>query len=77
MGKHAYMIVSNGNLKVLERCVQLIDDYRNDIYILFDKKSNITITERETIISAVKMSGILILDDRIVNWGGTPKLMRF
>lgn len=37
--KHAYLIATNGNYEVLKTCLRMIDDERNDIYILFDKKN--------------------------------------
>ncbi len=39
MGKHAYLIATNSNLSVVRTCLRMIDDKRNDIYLLFDKKS--------------------------------------
>lgn len=39
MGKHAYLIAANSNLSVVRTCLRMIDDKRNDIYLLFDKKS--------------------------------------
>lgn len=45
MGKHAsYLIVSNANFNVLKLCIKLIDDIRNDIFILFDKKAKVSNT---------------------------------
>lgn len=37
--RHAYLIVAYKNPKQLEVLVRLLDDSRNDIYIMIDKKS--------------------------------------
>ncbi len=39
MRKHAYIIVVNSNFKVVKTCLRLLDDLRNDIYLLVDKKT--------------------------------------
>lgn len=39
MRKHAYLFTVHGNLQVLKVMIALIDDLRNDIFILIDKKS--------------------------------------
>lgn len=39
MGKHAYMIIVNSNLNVFGRFLRLIDDIRNDVFILVDSES--------------------------------------
>lgn len=38
MDKHAYLIITHGNFKILEKLLTLLDDSRNDIYIHLDKK---------------------------------------
>lgn len=38
MCKHAYLIVVNSILSVVRTALRLIDDIRNDIYLLIDKK---------------------------------------
>ena len=66
--KHAYLIVSNGNLKVLYSCLQLIDDLRNDIYVIFDKKAKIKI-ENIKEKAQIKSSDLFLLPCVTVNWG--------
>ncbi|WP_217271814.1 beta-1,6-N-acetylglucosaminyltransferase, partial [Lactobacillus helveticus] len=39
MGKHAYLIIANRNPNQLNLLLKTIDDSRNDIYLLIDKKS--------------------------------------
>ena len=39
MGKHAYLIIANRNPNQLNTLISTLDDSRNDIYLLIDKKS--------------------------------------
>lgn len=39
MGKHAYLIIANRNPNQLNLLLNTLDDSRNDIYLLIDKKS--------------------------------------
>lgn len=39
MGKHAYLIIANRNPNQLATLIATLDDSRNDIFILLDKKS--------------------------------------
>lgn len=70
MNKHAYMIVANANLKVLEICLQLLDDARNDIYVLFDRKSKIQSEYKEKLGGFLHYSKIVFCNDFVINWGG-------
>lgn len=38
--KHAYLIIANRNPSQLQMLIDMIEDYRNDIYILVDSKSH-------------------------------------
>lgn len=38
MKKHAYLIIAHNNWKILERLLILLDDNRNDIYLLAELK---------------------------------------
>lgn len=69
MGKHAYLIASNNNFSVLEACIDLLDDKRNDLYLLFDKKSNVSTTYKNSIIRRVNCSKVTALNDIVINWG--------
>ena len=70
MAKHAYLIVANSNLLVLRTCLRMIDDARNDIYLLLDKKAGI----REDIIESLKgeviLSKMVVSNSLSINWGG-------
>lgn len=38
MEKHAYLIMAHGNFRILRCLLELIDDFRNDIFIHIDAK---------------------------------------
>jgi hypothetical protein len=76
MKKHAYIIVSNNNFRVLEAALHLIDDTRNDIYLLFDKKSKVSKHQKSNLCSICNQSQVHVCKDKIVNWGGIHRLMR-
>ena len=69
MGKHAYLIVANSNLSVVRTALRLIDDIRNDIYLLIDKKSRITEDVVKSSSSDVKISNLYVITCFIVNCG--------
>lgn len=70
MCKHAYLIVVNSILSVVRTALRLIDDIRNDIYLLIDKKSRFTEDTLKLISSDVRMSNLFITNCFTVNWGG-------
>lgn len=74
MGKHAYLIASNNNFSVLEACIDLLDDKRNDLYLLFDKKSNVSTTYKDSLIQRANHSKVTVLNDVVINWGDGHKL---
>lgn len=43
--KHAYLVIAHNNINQIKKLIKLLDDKRNDIYILFDKKTKIKNTE--------------------------------
>ncbi len=74
MGKHAYLIASNNNFSVLEACIDLVDDERNDLYLLFDQKSNVSVAYKDSFKRRAKHSNVTILNDTVINWGGGRRL---
>lgn len=74
MSKHAYLIVANSNLSVVRTALRLIDDIRNDIYLLIDKKSRFTEDTLKLISSDVRMSNLFITNCFTVNWGGYSQI---
>lgn len=72
--KHAYLILSDSVNLVLNACLRLIDDKRNDIYILFDKKSHISDDKKKFLISTLTYSKLEFLPEITVNWGGRSQI---
>jgi hypothetical protein len=69
MHKHAYMIVANANFNVVETCLHMIDDPRNDIYLLLDSKSRVSQKQKDRFSKCASQSSLTICE-QIVNWGG-------
>lgn len=69
MKRHAYCIIAHNDAYCLEKLISLIDDERNDIILIFDKKSDLS----RSFIPKTKRSGILhpnnsqLID---IQWGG-------
>lgn len=42
MSRHAYCIIAHKDLYTLNKLLELLDDERNDIFLFFDKKWNIS-----------------------------------
>lgn len=62
--RHAYLILAHTDFMVLKELVGVLDDYRNDIYIHFDRKVI------DPPILEAKYSKLLMLEDRVdVRWG--------
>ena len=70
-GRHAYCIIAHNRPDLLNNLVEMIDDYRNDIFVHIDKKSNIS--EFATINTS--KSRLIFLKDRVnVNWGSFSQI---
>lgn len=64
--KHAYLIIAHNNLRILNILLELIDDPRNDIYLLIDKKSKL----KNTDLYICKQSNLFRLKPIInIRWG--------
>ena len=72
--RHAYLIAANANFRVLEIALSLIDDARNDIYILLDKKSRVSPSARERLRERCRCSAVTFCDDIVINWGGYSQI---
>lgn len=70
MSKHAYMIIVNSNLNVFGRCLRLIDDIRNDVFILVDSKSLKVSDVRRVVDSNLNFVSKCLVCEQIVNWEG-------
>ena len=55
ISRHAYCIIVHTDLYCLQKLVECIDDYRNDIFIHIDKKSNMDLSDIKTRYSAIKI----------------------
>ena len=73
MAKHAYLIVANANFKVVEACIRLIDDPRNDIYLLLDAKARVS-GEQKKALTAVLAHSPLFFYEEVVNWAGYSQI---
>lgn len=66
---HAYLIIAHNEFEVLQKLIEALDDYRNDIYVHFDKKVK-SLPHLE-----VKYSNLFICKKRInVHWGDISQL---
>jgi hypothetical protein len=64
--KHAYCIIAHNEPEVFSALLRLIDDVRNDVFVMIDKKSDIAIFNS----NVLKFSNIFFLDTRVdVRWG--------
>lgn len=73
MSKHAYLIVANGNFTVVETCLRMIDDERNDVYLLLDKKTKLS-KEQEARLCDCLTHARYHLSRMVVNWGGWSQI---
>lgn len=71
-GRHAYCIIAHDRPQALARLVDLIDDPRNDIFIMIDARTPITPFLR--LVSAVS-SRLEFLENRVgIRWGGFSQI---
>ncbi len=73
MLKHAYLIIANGNFSVVKTCIKMIDDARNDIYLLLDSKADVSKETQQQLINCVNKSNIEICF-QVVNWAGYSQI---
>lgn len=66
MEKHAYLFMVHGNWSVFKKCLLLIDDIRNDIFIHVDLKAK-DFKESE-IVSLIKKSKVYFINRVSVKW---------
>ena len=68
MNRHAYMIIAHHQFQLLQMLCQLLDDERNDIYIMIDKK--VKNFDESIIIKSVQHSKVFFTDRIKIQWGG-------
>ena len=73
MLKHAYLIVANGNFNVVKTCLKMIDDARNDIYLILDSKAKVSKEIKDQLTQCVDKSQIEICE-QVVNWAGYSQI---
>ena len=67
MSKHAYLLLNHGNHQVVEACIRMIDDPRNDIFVLTDPEEIAYYHGIKT-----RFSKLAILQNaKPIVWGGT------
>ncbi|ATO45698.1 hypothetical protein C5L30_001298 [Companilactobacillus farciminis] len=69
MSKHAYLLIAHNKFEQLSLLISLLDDYRNDIFILIDKKSKLTDEIKSSLFKSAKNSYIQIYHDKDISWG--------
>ena len=68
MKQHAYLIMAHKNVHQLRSLITLLDDERNDLYFLIDKKAKNL--RDDDLRNGCKKSGIFFLERQMINWGG-------
>ena len=70
--RHAYLVMAHGNFSVLEKCLSLLDDPRNDIYLHIDRKTKEVPFDR--LKQSVCQARLTIVSRIPVNWGGYSQI---
>lgn len=66
--KHAYCIIAHSEPEILNILIKMIDDVRNDIYLLIDKKTDICIYSN----IKTNYSALIYVPRVDIRWGGEP-----
>lgn len=69
MRKHAYLIMAHNNFEQLKFLLGLLDDERNDIFLMIDKKATISPSELKALESACSVSKVRLVERIDVRWG--------
>ena len=69
MEKHAYLIIAYNKFQQLSLLLKLLDDDRNDIYVLIDKKSPLTSETRILLRDSIQKSNLYLYNDISIEWG--------
>lgn len=72
MLKHAYLIMAHSQMELLYKLLELIDDYRNDIFLHVDKKCKEF--NSKDCFQKIKKSKLFIVDRLNVEWGGDSQI---
>lgn len=69
--KHAYLIIAHNEPRLLKILINLLDDERNDIYILIDRKANLLLFSD----ISVSKSSLIIVDRVDIRWGDISQVV--
>lgn len=72
MKKHAYLIIAHTNFLQLRKLLEALDDERNDIFVLIDKKS---VFNKSTFDNVCKKSSLQFVKRISINWGGFSQII--
>lgn len=72
--KHAYLIIAHNQFDQLAFLISLLDDPRNDIYVLIDRKSEISKQEKSMLKDICKHSGFRFTKRVDIRWGGYSQI---
>jgi len=70
MLRHAYLIIAHTNPAQLKKLIHLLDDERNDVYVLIDKKSKFECNFTDS----CKESKLYVLPQIAISWGGVSQI---
>lgn len=69
MGKHAYLIIANKNINQLCYLNSLLDNVKNDIYIMIDKKTELSSQDKNQIVNSARLSNVELVPRINIYWG--------
>ncbi len=74
MRKHAYLVIAHNNFQQLEFLLSLLDDEKNDIFLLIDKKSEISASVLKSLNESCNKSIFTLVERVKINWGGYSQI---
>ncbi|WP_283576495.1 beta-1,6-N-acetylglucosaminyltransferase [Limosilactobacillus oris] len=69
MKKHAYLIIANNKYDQLSFLIGLLDNVRNDFYIMIDRKSDFSEKDKRKIVLLAQESKVKFVDRVSIFWG--------
>lgn len=73
MGKHAYLIIAHNNWKQLQFLLQILEDDRNDFFLLIDAKAKDF--NKEEFLQGCKCSRIYFAEPIRIHWGDYSQIL--
>lgn len=69
--KHAYLVIAHNEPEILQATIEMLDDHRNDFYLMIDKKSDIKLFRH----LHAQYSKIYFVKNRInIKWGDISQI---